>query len=321
MFPGGAAYRGPASRAAGPASPPRRRPRSRARDSWRDGWRRCPFHNRYRGSGRPARTRDRSGATGPGGSIRRLQSPIVIGGHGVVREPDAFSVRHSVAGDPSAERGQWRRTGAARRRIGQALTPRASSRKRRGRMAPSRLPSSATTTSARGPRRGDSRCCTWRRRSWNGSSGRCAGSACGLSMTEGLGRLGRGAGRGRVILTFDDGYADTLTAALPLLRRYDCRAICYVVSDCIGGHNRWDDGEGRERQAADDPRARSGCGWKPAWRSARIRALTPGWTSWARRTRSARFSESRAFLSGHSGSQWITLRTRSAASRRRPSMR
>jgi peptidoglycan/xylan/chitin deacetylase (PgdA/CDA1 family) len=52
-----------------------------------------------------------------------------------------------------------------------------------------------------------------------------------------------------VVLTFDDGYLDTLTAALPLLRRYGCQATCYVVSDCIGGHNRWDDAEGRERQA------------------------------------------------------------------------
>ena len=71
----------------------------------------------------------------------------------------------------------------------------------------------------------------------------------GVSMTQGLAHLRRGAGRGGVILTFDDGYLDTLTAALPLLRRYDCRATCYVVSDRIGDHNRWDDGVGRERQA------------------------------------------------------------------------
>ncbi len=51
-----------------------------------------------------------------------------------------------------------------------------------------------------------------------------------------------------VVLTFDDGYADTLTAALPLLRQIRFRATCYVVSDCIGGHNRWDEREGRERQ-------------------------------------------------------------------------
>ena len=71
----------------------------------------------------------------------------------------------------------------------------------------------------------------------------------GVSMTEGLAHLRDGGRRGAVALTFDDGYMDTLTAALPLLRRYDCRATCYLVSDRIGGHNQWDDGEGRERQA------------------------------------------------------------------------
>jgi len=71
----------------------------------------------------------------------------------------------------------------------------------------------------------------------------------GVSMTEGLAHLGGGgAWPGRVVLTFDDGYLDTLTTALPLLQRYGCRATCYVVSDQIGGHNRWDDGAGRERQ-------------------------------------------------------------------------
>jgi peptidoglycan/xylan/chitin deacetylase (PgdA/CDA1 family) len=71
----------------------------------------------------------------------------------------------------------------------------------------------------------------------------------GVTMTEGLAHVGGGAARGPVVLTFDDGYVDTLTAALPLLRRYGCRATCYLVSDCIGGHNRWDDGTGRARQA------------------------------------------------------------------------
>jgi peptidoglycan/xylan/chitin deacetylase (PgdA/CDA1 family) len=70
----------------------------------------------------------------------------------------------------------------------------------------------------------------------------------GVSMTEGLAHLGVAERHGRVVLTFDDGYVDTLTAALPLLRRYGCTATCYVVSDCIGGHNRWDDGRGRSRQ-------------------------------------------------------------------------
>ena len=44
----------------------------------------------------------------------------------------------------------------------------------------------------------------------------------------------------RVVLTFDDGYVDTLTQALPLLRKYGFTATCYVVSGAIGTHNRWD---------------------------------------------------------------------------------
>jgi peptidoglycan/xylan/chitin deacetylase (PgdA/CDA1 family) len=41
-------------------------------------------------------------------------------------------------------------------------------------------------------------------------------------------------------LTFDDGYADTLTAAAPLMKRYGFAATCYVVSGALGGYNRWD---------------------------------------------------------------------------------
>src|SRR5215471_12116581 len=71
----------------------------------------------------------------------------------------------------------------------------------------------------------------------------------GVSMTEGLEDLASGARHHRVVLTFDDGYVDTFTAALPLLRRYGCSATCYLVSACIGGHSRWDDCQGRQREA------------------------------------------------------------------------
>jgi peptidoglycan/xylan/chitin deacetylase (PgdA/CDA1 family) len=66
----------------------------------------------------------------------------------------------------------------------------------------------------------------------------------GVSMAEGFGQLGAAARSNLVVLTFDDGYRDTLTAALPLLRRYGFRATCYVVSDRIGGQNSWDDDAG-----------------------------------------------------------------------------
>jgi peptidoglycan/xylan/chitin deacetylase (PgdA/CDA1 family) len=50
----------------------------------------------------------------------------------------------------------------------------------------------------------------------------------------------RDAGRGRVIgLTFDDGYLDNLQNALPVLMQQGFSATCYIISDNIGKHNRW----------------------------------------------------------------------------------
>jgi peptidoglycan/xylan/chitin deacetylase (PgdA/CDA1 family) len=63
----------------------------------------------------------------------------------------------------------------------------------------------------------------------------------GVSMGEGMERLRNGTAHGCVALTFDDGYADTLTAAAPLMKRYGCGATCYVVSGALGGYNRWDE--------------------------------------------------------------------------------
>ncbi len=62
----------------------------------------------------------------------------------------------------------------------------------------------------------------------------------GVSTSEGLARLAAGTARGCVVLTFDDGYADTLTTAAPLMKRYGCSATCYIVSDAVGTYNRWD---------------------------------------------------------------------------------
>jgi peptidoglycan/xylan/chitin deacetylase (PgdA/CDA1 family) len=42
-----------------------------------------------------------------------------------------------------------------------------------------------------------------------------------------------------VAITFDDGYADTLTVALPLLVEFGFRATCYAVADAIGGSSLW----------------------------------------------------------------------------------
>jgi peptidoglycan/xylan/chitin deacetylase (PgdA/CDA1 family) len=62
----------------------------------------------------------------------------------------------------------------------------------------------------------------------------------GVSIGEAFARLRNGTARGCVAFTFDDGYADTLTAAAPLLTRYGFRATCYVVSSALGTYNRWD---------------------------------------------------------------------------------
>jgi peptidoglycan/xylan/chitin deacetylase (PgdA/CDA1 family) len=62
----------------------------------------------------------------------------------------------------------------------------------------------------------------------------------GVSTGEGVRQLERSSRSDRVVLTFDDGYLDTLTQALPLLRQYRCTATCYLVSDAVGRHNLWD---------------------------------------------------------------------------------
>ncbi|QGV79321.1 polysaccharide deacetylase family protein [Streptomyces ficellus] len=46
--------------------------------------------------------------------------------------------------------------------------------------------------------------------------------------------------RGLVGLTFDDGYADFLDNAVPILRRHECTATVYVLPGRLGGANDWD---------------------------------------------------------------------------------
>jgi peptidoglycan/xylan/chitin deacetylase (PgdA/CDA1 family) len=48
--------------------------------------------------------------------------------------------------------------------------------------------------------------------------------------------------RGLVGITFDDGYASVLDAALPRLRRHGFGATAFVISDRLGGSNDWDEG-------------------------------------------------------------------------------
>lgn len=68
----------------------------------------------------------------------------------------------------------------------------------------------------------------------------------GVSMSEGIARLRTATSRGCVALTFDDGYADTLTMAAPILKQYGVKATCYIVSGALGAYNHWDADHVRE---------------------------------------------------------------------------
>jgi len=69
----------------------------------------------------------------------------------------------------------------------------------------------------------------------------------GLSMRE-LEPYLKGEKQGKVVgLTFDDGYQNNLTHALPVLRKHGFTATCYGVSSQIGGTNAWDRGKVAEK--------------------------------------------------------------------------
>jgi len=58
----------------------------------------------------------------------------------------------------------------------------------------------------------------------------------GMSMRD----LLAAGGRGGVGLTFDDGYVDFVTDAVPVLRRHGATASVYVLAGRLGGDNSWD---------------------------------------------------------------------------------
>jgi peptidoglycan/xylan/chitin deacetylase (PgdA/CDA1 family) len=62
----------------------------------------------------------------------------------------------------------------------------------------------------------------------------------GVGVRELLAARARGAGQDLVGLTFDDGYADFVAHALPLLRRHGCGATLFVLPGRLGGDNAWD---------------------------------------------------------------------------------
>ena len=74
----------------------------------------------------------------------------------------------------------------------------------------------------------------------------------GLSMGQLLPYL-RGERTGKVVgITFDDGYLNNLTDALPTLQRHGFSATCYVVSQLLGQTNVWDQALGVSQTALMD---------------------------------------------------------------------
>jgi peptidoglycan/xylan/chitin deacetylase (PgdA/CDA1 family) len=64
----------------------------------------------------------------------------------------------------------------------------------------------------------------------------------------------------RVGLTFDDGYADFATEAMPLLAEFGFTASVYVVVGRLGGVNGWDNPPVRSLMTAEQVRAAHGAG-------------------------------------------------------------
>lgn len=54
--------------------------------------------------------------------------------------------------------------------------------------------------------------------------------------------MGAGRARGLVGITFDDGYVNVLENALPELQRHGFTATMFIISDLLGGTNKWDAG-------------------------------------------------------------------------------
>jgi peptidoglycan/xylan/chitin deacetylase (PgdA/CDA1 family) len=82
----------------------------------------------------------------------------------------------------------------------------------------------------------------------------------GVSLSELMAAADRGGARGLVGLTFDDGYADFLDQAVPVLARHGMTGTLYAVAGRIGGSNGWDDGPRLDLLTADGVRAVAAAG-------------------------------------------------------------
>ncbi|WP_079132232.1 polysaccharide deacetylase family protein [Streptomyces nanshensis] len=83
----------------------------------------------------------------------------------------------------------------------------------------------------------------------------------GVSVGELMRARAAGRTRGLVGLTFDDGYADFVDSALPLLRRHGCTATVFALPGRLGGENAWDElGPRKPLLSADGLRAAAEAG-------------------------------------------------------------
>jgi peptidoglycan/xylan/chitin deacetylase (PgdA/CDA1 family) len=74
--------------------------------------------------------------------------------------------------------------------------------------------------------------------------------ACPVALEELVRGLPGDLPRRAVALTFDDGYADVLHRAQPLLERYQIPASVFVVSGCLGGQFPWVEEEPYRQEAS-----------------------------------------------------------------------
>ncbi|WP_245667355.1 polysaccharide deacetylase family protein [Actinomadura macra] len=86
----------------------------------------------------------------------------------------------------------------------------------------------------------------------------------GVGMAELLAAWDAGDARGLVGLTFDDGYADFATRAVPALVRFGFGATVFVVSGRIGSYNAWDDGPRKPLMTVDQIRTVAAAGMEVA---------------------------------------------------------
>jgi peptidoglycan/xylan/chitin deacetylase (PgdA/CDA1 family) len=82
----------------------------------------------------------------------------------------------------------------------------------------------------------------------------------GVSMATAVAARAEGRGRDLVALTFDDGYADFVTEAMPVLDRHGAQATVYVVANDLGGTNAWDAGPQWDLMTAEDVRTAAAAG-------------------------------------------------------------